>query len=162
SIRLCLLQLISQRLNCQVGVPSRGKKQIETSDEHFCFEREVPDFVCNVTSQSDGHDHNNPASFKFHAIRLLRRGVNRRGALARAMGIRSDTLRQSPSTRSFADSLGQNLYWYPLARTLRLEIYSFLRRMKVVLQTEIYRRGVDFDPVGSTVSDWPEQQQAQD
>jgi len=41
--------------------------------------------------------------------------------------------------------LGVNLYHAPLVRTLRYEIRSFFRRIRWLLRTELYHRGVRLD-----------------
>ncbi len=58
------------------------------------------------------------------------------------LGVPSDTLGHRKSTQSYEHSLGQNLYPAPLGRILLSEVGSFFGRIRALLDTKLYRRGV--------------------
>jgi hypothetical protein len=90
--------------------------------------------------------------------RLFRRLVHREPSICG----RLDTSLHHQSNPAGRPLVGVHLFRAPLARTLRLEIGSFLSRIRMVLDTQMYRRGVVWDPACRIALNPEECQRAQD
>jgi hypothetical protein len=69
-----------------------------------------------------------------------------------SVGAPEDTLHLKQSTYSYRFSLGQRVYRCSLVRLLLSEMAGILGRIRAIRETQIYHRGVRFDPGRSTVS----------
>ncbi len=91
----------------------------------------------------------------------LLKALRRRATIKEfCMGVPADTLRRHPSTLPFADSLGAHLHPLSTWRGCLSETYSFLRRIRFALRTQIYRRLVIVD-AGHLGQTWAECQRIQ-
>jgi hypothetical protein len=94
-----------------------------------------------------------------HAFKWVSRLLRRRGV---AEGVPLDTSDHRKSIPSYEHLLGQTLYPAPLARILVSEVCSFCRRIREILNTKLYRRGVVCDPGSQLTSDRQERERLQD
>lgn len=79
-----------------------------------------------------------------------------------ARDVHACTLDQNPAISSYPVALGEYLRPFPLWRILKREIGSFLCRMRAILKTQIYRRGIGYGPPSQPGMTSQERRQYQD